>query len=317
MDDAPPPLKHRLRFTLRQLGVLVVFLGMGIALVMQYRELASLRAEVRKLRAERGELTVEDPSKLYAIQAPQRENKVWKWRVSIPEGSKYWLYVRINGVPCNRPGFALTDDHLAELANDTVPLELPTGESEINLSISHDPTDGWVAPCTVRQESRLSDCFVLRLFPKPHQWPNKDFDVTSTGGVSQSQVETAAGGVLLLLFQTKVNMSNLPPPGSPVDGMLVWMIPVQEGTPPHPLGHLSGVNQIPLRTEGQERDSLSPDFAAPLGPPPPPFDHEAMARDGWQQTEDGTWWKNEPSRGEPWDEEFKPNSGSPRPGDAP
>jgi hypothetical protein len=65
--------------------VLVVFVGMAIALAMQYRELASLRVEVRTLRDEVGYLMVDDPLKLYAVGVEKHDELTWTWKLHVPK----------------------------------------------------------------------------------------------------------------------------------------------------------------------------------------------------------------------------------------
>ena len=52
--------KLRIRFSLKELVLLFAFVSMAIAIVVQFRELVPLRAEVRQMRTELGKLSIDD-----------------------------------------------------------------------------------------------------------------------------------------------------------------------------------------------------------------------------------------------------------------
>jgi hypothetical protein len=66
--------------------LLMTILGMGIVVVRQWREISPLRAENELLRNETGRLSIEDPTKIHAIEVRTGEALLWKWRVWNPEG---------------------------------------------------------------------------------------------------------------------------------------------------------------------------------------------------------------------------------------
>ncbi len=60
-------------------------------------------AEVRRLRRETGQLTIDDPKNIYAISVgdPQLLPNAWKWRVHLPENHTYYVHVSVGKVPAN------------------------------------------------------------------------------------------------------------------------------------------------------------------------------------------------------------------------
>jgi hypothetical protein len=73
--------------------LLTTIVGLGIVVALQWREIEPLRREVRELRGEVGQLTVDDPAKAYAIGLPTMEDNYWRWRVYLPPGVEYRTFV--------------------------------------------------------------------------------------------------------------------------------------------------------------------------------------------------------------------------------
>ena len=78
---------HRFRPRISLLSALLfmTIAGMAIVIVQLWREVGPLRAEVRRLRNELGVLTVENPSRLHAIEVRTKDEMIWKWRIWVPE----------------------------------------------------------------------------------------------------------------------------------------------------------------------------------------------------------------------------------------
>jgi hypothetical protein len=69
----------------------MTIVGLAIVTTRLYREVGPLRAEVRQLRDEVGVLSIDDPTKVYAIGVRTSPDYIWKWRVWIPEGHAYLM----------------------------------------------------------------------------------------------------------------------------------------------------------------------------------------------------------------------------------
>lgn len=81
------------RFSLLTLVLATTIVALGITVYLQHRELAPLRMENQRLRAEIGELTVEDPSKLHVIAVEKPGGYRWEWRIHYPEGHDWWIHL--------------------------------------------------------------------------------------------------------------------------------------------------------------------------------------------------------------------------------
>ena len=90
---------RQFRISLRTLLLLVPLVAMGLVIWQSKTELGSLRTEVRKLRDETGQLTIEDPEKIHAIQIATDYPLAWKWRIYVPDGRTVRVANRNHHIP--------------------------------------------------------------------------------------------------------------------------------------------------------------------------------------------------------------------------
>ena len=83
----------RPRVSLLTAFLLTTIVGLSIVTLQLWREVAPLREQVRSMRAELGLLNIEDPTVAQAIQLGTREADHWKWRIYLPPGPEYELFV--------------------------------------------------------------------------------------------------------------------------------------------------------------------------------------------------------------------------------
>jgi hypothetical protein len=81
------------RISLATAFLLTTIVGLSIVTFRLWREVAPLREQVRSMRSELGLLNIEDPTVAQAIQLGSREADHWKWRIYLPPGSEYELFV--------------------------------------------------------------------------------------------------------------------------------------------------------------------------------------------------------------------------------
>lgn len=91
--------RHRPRFSLLTLLLLMTIAAMGIVIWPLWGEVEPLRTEVRRLRNEVGALSVEDETKFHAIAVPTSDEFTWKWRVWIPPGRHYRVFYQGDAIP--------------------------------------------------------------------------------------------------------------------------------------------------------------------------------------------------------------------------
>lgn len=94
-ERASTPRRFRFRISLLTALLLTTIFGMTVVIVQFWREVGPLRTEVRNLRAQTGQLTFDDPSKIHALAVHEvdADYKSWKWRVYLPKNRKYYLHV--------------------------------------------------------------------------------------------------------------------------------------------------------------------------------------------------------------------------------
>jgi hypothetical protein len=81
------------RISLATAFLLTTIVGLLIVTFQLWREVAPLREQVRNMRTELGLLNIEDPTVAQAIQLGTRETDHWKWRIYLPPGAEYELFV--------------------------------------------------------------------------------------------------------------------------------------------------------------------------------------------------------------------------------
>jgi hypothetical protein len=115
------------RFSLLTILLLFALVGCGLTIWQLWREVKPLRDEVRHLRNVAGFLTIDDPTRVHAIRAQTSEQDVWRWRVHIPEGGKFFLHVQPEKVPLQG---------LPERPYPLPGLPLKSGENSMELRLS-------------------------------------------------------------------------------------------------------------------------------------------------------------------------------------
>jgi hypothetical protein len=91
--------RFRPRISLLTALLLMTILGMAIVIVQLWREVGPIRAKVRQLREETGQLSIEDVTKFHAIEVMTGNELNWKWRVWVPQGETAILHFQLSNVP--------------------------------------------------------------------------------------------------------------------------------------------------------------------------------------------------------------------------
>jgi hypothetical protein len=165
--NAPSPTR-RLQFTLLNLVLLLTTAAAVVGLFAAYRRisetaaryeriLAALRTENKQLREEGGFLTVEDPSRAYAIRLREREPRSWTYRVHLPPGRNYVVAAQVNRLPpLGKPpefsdGGKLPSVNTISGGNhDSVATGLAPGQYLLTLEVSRQSDDRWAYTLDVR-----------------------------------------------------------------------------------------------------------------------------------------------------------------------
>ncbi len=119
--------RWRPRLSLRTALLLTAIVAFSLLVVRLWQEVGPLRNEVRRLRDLTGVLSIEDPSKVYAIQVQTLDDLTWKWRVWVPAGRRIFAKSCWGNVP--RDSFPRPDGVI----------QLSGGDNWITLSIVRIP----------------------------------------------------------------------------------------------------------------------------------------------------------------------------------
>jgi hypothetical protein len=181
----------------------------------QWRDVGPLRAEVRRLRDEVGELTIADKSRVHAIEVATSAPLHWKWRVWIPDAAGGYVHFHFGDVP--RDGYPDT--------RNIGGLQLRAGEHVINLVVFRDPVTGqWKASCA-GVTTPLSDSAA--------EWFTGKMRESRGSGVGFQTAVIQPGQKTLLLKRHRVSLAKdangpLPPRDllndpSPAPGFIIWL----------------------------------------------------------------------------------------------
>ncbi len=95
-----PTESNRLpRYSLLTLLLLTAIAALAVSVWRQSFEIEPLRQEVRRLRQEVGQLTIDDENKIYAIRVATADLDVHRYRVYLPKNRRFSLNSRIVTIP--------------------------------------------------------------------------------------------------------------------------------------------------------------------------------------------------------------------------
>lgn len=207
--------RWRPRFSLLTMILLTTIVGLTMVIVQLWREVGPLRKEVRQLRDEVGVITVEDPSRLHAIEVRTKDEMIWKWRIWVPESSKTVLKFLWGNVPL--------EDYppVADITSD----ELRPGEQWITITVQKAPgIDKWQY---VLERSRDSDFTVP--ISEDKQWFLTPRDNFASGGVGTftRMDDDDDGRHTFLLKRHRVQLKRKPLSATddpdPLPGFMLWL----------------------------------------------------------------------------------------------
>jgi hypothetical protein len=161
--------RFRPRISIITALLLMTIAGMAIVIVQLWTEVGPLRADVRRLRNEVGEITIEEPAKLHAVQVRTNDKLAWKWRFFIPENVDASLKFSWGAIP-----------QMRFPKPDVIKKQLESGEHWVTIAVRRNEAgDGW--ECFL-ECSRASDTTLP--IPEEHQWflrPQGGFSAAGVG----------------------------------------------------------------------------------------------------------------------------------------
>ena len=201
---APAKRRWRLQFSLATLLCATLLAGTVVLFVLVQPELNRLREENKNLKVQVGVITVLDPDKIHVLPLKMLNDKMWRWRIFIPDHPRFLIYYSAS-VP--NTGFPRQDGSTGGFA-------LPcTGQFTLDLALSTDSHGDWQFALGVPGD---------RLGPVPilgegnGKWLNEGFD-SSWWTYDHPQIfEKHQPVQLLKLRQPKRNQD-------PVPGLMIWI----------------------------------------------------------------------------------------------
>lgn len=214
-NDSPSDRPRRLRVSLLTLMLLMTIAALAIGLVVVGRNNRrleeanqSLAVENRRLRDEVGELSIDDPKKLYAIRIETDSYLDWRWRIWIPKGRTYRLRcvageVPAEGRPQERGGTIMLYDD---------------GDQVIRYQIRRDPRDGKMyGSLSVPGASVSKD---------EHAWVEWGSWTSTTGGVGTSTCAYPPDKTIELCRHRVSQANSSSGIEDPSAGFLIWLEPL-------------------------------------------------------------------------------------------
>ncbi len=93
----------RFRFSLLSFLLAVTVICLALSHWNNSLKLVAAMAELRKLRDEVGNLSIEDRSKFHAIAIESDEPNTWRWRMFVPKGVRYQWNISCENISSNIP----------------------------------------------------------------------------------------------------------------------------------------------------------------------------------------------------------------------
>ena len=229
MDDTPISNRGRFRFSIRSILLAITFLGLLLAVAQLWREVGPLREEVRRLRVETGQLTVDDPKRIHGFQIPTHENDTWRWRIYLPPGKGYTLYAYSGTIPATEERDQAWFDRIRATTNGTSSFS-PSKFGEVTIdcrlakldgkwslhlfTTSHDDRGGTI---TAPSGSTISQPTGDRL--------SKFGRISASSFQESKQADLSQNEPILVLHlippNTTLNAAGIPK--SAAEGVVVWM----------------------------------------------------------------------------------------------
>ncbi|MCO6044499.1 hypothetical protein NG895_11340 [Aeoliella sp. ICT_H6.2] len=206
-ETAESQSKRGARFSLLALPLLTTIVGLGTTVVLLYSSRSELRGELKEMRESRGQLYIEDRTKLHAISIASPGSRHWRWRIYIPPGKRYQL--NMHGGPVPKEG--LPDS--GEISDVLEP-----GEHVVAYRVIEDSADG--EPIGTLEIDDFSRSGGKHPWAEWVDWRGRTQDV---GPYTQSFEPTEP--VVMLRHRVSATAKKSSTIEDPSAGLLIWLEP--------------------------------------------------------------------------------------------
>jgi hypothetical protein len=214
--------------------LLMTIVGMAIVIAQLWREVGPAREEIKRLRAEVGHLSIDDPKKAYAIAVPTSEEDTWKWRIYLPPGRTYTLHERSGRQlpqPSQHPGKTWFDAVLRAGSGGSSSGSAIQGELSFEAKLIQ-KDDRWVLVTNYTKSDGSSSTRgggTDSIYPD--EWLSERRSRPTRSDVpSVGQKEFEPGQPILLLHRMKPVITETPGggyssqmPDGPTEGFVLWI----------------------------------------------------------------------------------------------
>ena len=174
---------------------------------------------IENLQVQLGELVITDPAKLHAVAIPTYDSLTWRWRLHVPNQTKYGIRIATHEVPEN--GIPPNGESLS----------LPGGDHEFTATIRKDRNGEWAMNMIFTQRTPMgtvgsSQQNTLAMAPDQLQWAAHESSSTSRQAGSNGTESMTPGEPMVLLRHRIMrgldggSRSTVP---EPCDGVMIWI----------------------------------------------------------------------------------------------
>ncbi len=225
-------LKLMPRISLLNLFFIITMVALVVVVYRQASELRALKPRVKQLDEERGTLVVADPRLVHAIQVPSRfATNDGTYRVFIPKDKTYVAIVAVNDIPqTGFPDVARHDSRnmLLGQAGRNAFARLEPGEHQVSLHVQERDGKAYV-------RFAIDGLDMLVNMP-PGTWPEVcplPYAVFGSDSIGNATTTVECGQPLVLqrhriaAAPTEFTSFTAPNPPGPVQGMMLWIEPIE------------------------------------------------------------------------------------------
>ena len=209
-----------------------------------------LEAENKRLRAEQGVLTIEDPKQIHAIQIADPRDDVWSFRVYLPPGHDYYLAGQANKLPMNGepprygpgppPGLSTTKNGVSDRGGVMTANGCSPGEHLISVALDRNDQGEKVfrATMTPRTPGSRGAHIGMGIPDVPGEWPAVELDPPDrtkpplfqmeTGVPAHRQTKRPVDSGPLVLLEKRFMHSGVMSSDDSDEGLIVWVSRVDE-----------------------------------------------------------------------------------------
>ena len=210
------------RFSLWTVLVVFALVALLLALTTTRKQLAEANRQLATFRNEMRYLTIEDSNNIHAISMPAFESKQWRWRIDLPDDTRYQMRIAYDDIP--------HDGMAPKRVQDIYAGALPSQEFIFTANISKDE-DGWIMSWATESDASRMQTFDFPILATNKTWlDNMGLCSLELAGQRSTATGDPMEPFFLLRMRTQLpagpNLLTADP--NPTDGILIWIEPIND-----------------------------------------------------------------------------------------